>query len=212
MAAARERPTGNAFDHIRADDVVRPLGLTIGAFYHYWESQEDYRDDLVDALFAPERYVDPLRIQLQDRVVAEAADFEGAVRETTSWYWSVAAGHPDNRVQFAFHTLDDPYIAPRLAAWNADLRRSWHTVAETLLTHFGRHWRAPLTTELVVLGMSGSLDGLIVRQGLDPAGLGPDSDGWTRWGRASLALLLAASAPDGDDRDLPTLAAAVLGA
>ena len=115
VAAARDRPTGNAFDHIRADDVARRVGLTIGAFYHYWDSQEDYRDDLVDALFAAERYLDPGGIADQDLAISEADDLELAVRDTTSWYWAITIGHPDNRVQFAFYTLDDPYIASRLS-------------------------------------------------------------------------------------------------
>jgi AcrR family transcriptional regulator len=206
VAAARARPTGNAFDHIRADDVARRLGLTIGAFYHYWESQDDYRDDLVDALFAAERYVDPGAVATQDRMIGGAADLDAAIRDTTAWYWSVAAGHPDNRVQFAFHTLDDPYITPRLAGWHGDLRRAWHQVLDSLLARFGRHWRDPLGTEVVVWGMSAALDGLIVRHGLDPRGLGPDDEGWTRWGRTCQALVMAGSAPEDDDRDLPTLA------
>jgi AcrR family transcriptional regulator len=206
VTAARQRPTGNAFDHIRADDVARRLGLTIGAFYHYWESQDDYRDDLIDALFAAERYVDPGAVATQDQMIGGAEDLDAAIRDTTTWYWSVAAGHPDNRVQFAFHTLDDPYITPRLASWHADLRRAWHQVLDTLLAHFGRNWRDPLGTEIVVWGMSAALDGLIVRHGLDPRGLDPGTDGWTRWGRTCQALVMAGSAPEGDDRDLPTLA------
>ncbi len=206
VAAARDRPTGNAFDHIRADDVARRVGLTIGAFYHYWDSQEDYRDDLVDALFAAERYLDPGGIADQDLAISEADDLELAVRDTTSWYWAITVGHPDNRVQFAFYTLDDPYIASRLSAWNAVLRQTWHTATETLLERFGRRWRDPLSTDLVVLGMSALLDGLVVRQGLGPVDLGPDADGWTRWGRACLAMVLAGSAPEGDEADLATVA------
>ena len=206
----RDRPTGNAFDHIRAEDVARRLGLTAGAFYHYWETQDAYRDDLIDALFAAERYVDPRAISGEDARIAEAEDLDAAIRDATTWYWSVAGDHVDNRVQFAFHTLDDPYVTPRLAAWNRDLRAAWHTVVDHLLDRFERRLRSPLGVELLVLGMSASLDGLIVRHGLDPTGLGPDDDGWTRWGRVCRALVVAGSAAVGDDRDLPTSAGEAL--
>ncbi len=206
VEAARSRPSGNAFDHIRADDVARRVGVTIGAFYHYWDSQEDYRDDLVEALFAAERYLEPAGLARQDLAIAGADDLDDAIRDTTTWYWSIATSHPDNRIQFAFYTLDDPYIAARLAAWNADLRRAWHAAMETLLARFGRQWRDPLDTDLVVLAMSALLDGLVVRHGLDPAGLGPDADGWTRWGRTCRALVRAGTAPSGDARDLRTVA------
>jgi AcrR family transcriptional regulator len=208
VEAARHRPAGNAFDHIRAEDVVARLDLTIGAFYHYWDSQDDYRDDLVDALFAAERYLDPAGLEAESRRITEAGDLDAAIREATSWYWSIASEHPDRRIQFAFQTLDDPYLTPRLAAWNAELRQAWHAVLDALLDRTGRHWRSPVTTELVVVGLSASLDGLIVRHDLDPTGLGPDEDGWTRWGRVGRALILAGSV-EGDETD-PVEATALL--
>ncbi len=204
--AVLAQPTGNALDHIRAEDVAHRLDLTIGAFYHYWESQDDYRDDLLDALFAAERYVDPAAVAAQADGVATAGSLDDAVRESTGWYWSVAAGHPENRMIFGFLAIDDPYIATRLAAESAALRAAWHTVLGAALDHHERHLRAPLDAGLVVLGLSALLDGLIVRHGLDPTGLGPDADGWTAWGRACRALVAAATAPAADDRDLPTFA------
>jgi len=207
IQAARARPTGNAFDHIRADDVARRVGLTIGAFYHYWDSQEDYRDDLVDALFAADRYVDPTGMAAQGLALADADELDGALRDITSWYWSIASSRPDSRVQFAFYTLDDPYITGRLSAWDQALRDAWHTAMDTLLARFGRRWREPLSTDLVVLGLSSLLDGLVVRHGLEPAGLGPDDDdGWTLWGRAGRAFILAGSSTEALPTDFPTMA------
>jgi AcrR family transcriptional regulator len=162
VAAARAQPTGNALDHIRAEDVVARLNLTIGAFYHYWESQDDYRDDLLDALFAADRYVDTATIE-----VRRAATLDEAVRSATSWYWSVTVGHPENRMLFGLLAVDDPYLAPHLAAEAADLRSAWQTVVEALR--------------------------------------------WTLWGRATRALVTAATAPAGDDRDLATTAREALG-
>jgi len=211
VAAARAQPTGNALDHIRAEDVVARLGLTIGAFYHYWESQDDYRDDLLDALFAADRYVDTATIASRADDVRQAATLDEAVRSATSWYWSVTVGHPENRMLFGLLAVDDPYLAPHLAAEAADLRSAWQTVVEALLDRFGLHLRPPLDPALLVLGVSAVLDGLLVRHGLDARGLGPDNDGWTLWGRATRALVTAATAPAGDDRDLATTAREALG-
>jgi AcrR family transcriptional regulator len=216
VESALEHPLGNALDHIRASDVTRRLGLTIGAFYYYWDSQDDYRDDLVDALFAAHRYVDPGRVADLGREIVDAADFDTAVREGTAWYWSVASDHPDNRVQFGFAALDDPYIAPRLAAEAADLRGAWHGVVDALLERFGRTIRPPLDRELIVLGMGSVMDGLILRHGLDSGelngtGLGADAEGWTLWGRVCQALLAAGTVERGADlEDLATLADRVL--
>jgi AcrR family transcriptional regulator len=197
IEAALEQPLGNALDHIRANDVARRLGLTIGAFYHYWDSQDDYRDDLVDALFAADRYVPPAEVAALGSHVDGAADLAEAVRASTTWYWSRAADHPDNRVHFGFAALRDPYISPRLAADDDELRRAWHGVVETLLDRFGRRLDPPLDAALVVRGVSTVMDGLILRHDLDPAGLGPDDEGWTLWGRAGLAMVEGGSSPAG---------------
>lgn len=213
VAAVLTRPAGNALDHVRADDVVADLDLTIGAFFHHWPGQDDYRDDLVDVLFDADRYVDP-----DDRNRAQApapgepvtGDLAEAVRASTTWYWSVAADHPDNRVQLGFLTFDDPYVTGCIAEQAASLRAVWHAAVAASLEEAGRHWRAPLDTDLVVLGLAAALDGYVVRQGLGRPGLGPDEHGWTAWGRTGLALIDAASAPAGDDRPLLEVAAAAL--
>ena len=52
----RERPTAARLDHIRATDVVERLGLTSGAFYNHWDSQDHYRRDLLEEAFNPARW------------------------------------------------------------------------------------------------------------------------------------------------------------
>jgi AcrR family transcriptional regulator len=212
VAAALEDPTGNALDHIRADDVVARLDLTVGAFYHYWSSQDDYRDDVLEALLAADRYVDTTSIADQVGGFESADTLDEAIRATTSWYWSLTAGHPENRVLFGLVTIGDPYLAPHLVATTIAQRTPWEMVLDALLERFDLRLRPPLDTGLVVVGLSALLDGLIVRHGLDPKGLGRGEDGWTAWGRATRALLTAATAPAGDDRDLFTAARTSLGA
>ena len=50
-----ENPLGEPLDHVRVTDIVSRMGLSIGAVYHYWESQDDYRDDLLELLLSPEQ-------------------------------------------------------------------------------------------------------------------------------------------------------------
>jgi AcrR family transcriptional regulator len=211
VAAIREQPAGNALDHIRAEDVVARLGLTIGAFYHYWDSQDDYRDDLVDALFDADRYMDPTAGEGPEAEAGSAATLDEGARLATNYYWSVAAGHPANEAQLGFHAIDDPYLASRLGAETRALQAPWAEVLGALLARHDRAVRPPLDEQLVVLGMGAALDGTIVRFGLDPEGLGPDEEGWTRWGRLCAALVRAATGPRDDDRDVFTAARDLLG-
>ena len=206
VAAALAQPTGNALDHIRADDVVARVGVTVGAFYHYWETQDDYRDDLVDTLFDADRYLDPEDVEAQADTTLSATDIDEGARRATSWYWSEAAEHPANTVQLGFAALGDPYIDARLGDETRALQGPWTQVLEGLLDQFDRHLRPPLIAEQVVLGMGAAMDGCVVRHRLDPTGLGPDAEGWTRWGRACAAMVRGATAPAGDDRDLYNVA------
>lgn len=208
---ARREPTGNALDHVRAADVAQRMGLTAGAFYHCFDGQDAFRDDLIDLFFAADRYVDPGAVARQLDVVADAPDMADAYRLATTWYWEVAARHPANRVLFGFYAVDDPYVAEHLAAAAADLRRAWHVVVDRLLQRFDRRLRSPLTSDVVVLGMGSIMDGLLIADGLGLDPSQPDDEGWTRWGRACSALIHAASSPPGDGRSLMELGEEALG-
>ncbi len=64
-----EHPLGEPLDHVRVTDIVDRLGLSIGAVYHYWDSQDDYRDDLLELLLSPEQFpaVQPCGRRRRDR-------------------------------------------------------------------------------------------------------------------------------------------------
>lgn len=189
-AAAVAQPVGNALDHIRATDVADRLGLTIGAVYHYWPTQDDYRDDLLDALFRAGRYVTAATVAGIGADIAGAGTLEDAVRDATTWYWDIAADHPDNAVHYGFLALGEPELRRQAAAQTTELRGAWHDVVRSLLEVFDRDARLPV--EAVVTGMAAVLDGLILAHGLG-LDVGGDGDGWTLWGRACQALLASAT-------------------
>ena len=79
-------PLGEPLDHVRIADIVEGLGLSIGAVYHYWECQDDYRDDLLDLLLSPDSTP---TCERAGEVVAEAAD--GRRRPSRTWSGLAAA-------------------------------------------------------------------------------------------------------------------------
>jgi len=189
VAAALERPVGNALDHVRAQDVAGRAGLTEGAFFHHWPTQDAYRDDLTEALLSARRYVAPGTVAGLVDDLAEAPALDDAVREATTWYWGLAAKHPDNAVQFGFTAVGDRRLTEHLARVTTALREEWLTVLGAALDRFGLRPRPPHDLELLVLGMEATINGLILRAGLGADDLGPDLEGWTWWGRACAALL-----------------------
>ena len=67
-----ENPLGEPLDHVRITDIVDRLGLSIGADYHYWDSQDDYRYDLLEPRL--QRYGDTAIVSYTFMLSADSSD------------------------------------------------------------------------------------------------------------------------------------------
>ena len=77
---ARSRDeAGLALAHVRLAEVAERAGVTKGALYHIWPSQEAFWSDLLDHLMAEQRLAGIERVK---EVVAEVEAFPGRLRST----------------------------------------------------------------------------------------------------------------------------------
>lgn len=197
-ALAHEQPAGPPLEHIRLTDVARRAGVSVGALYHYWDSQDDYREDLLDEVFSPAGFEPP----------AEAPAFDGpldeVIRVGATAEFDRLRTSADLRVLMAMWAAADPDIAPRVAQHFRTVGAQWAAFYEAAFTAYGLEVRPPFTYEALAALLAAIGDGLAVRASADPGSV-PDvspaegGDAWTLLGAALVALLPAFSRTRGSD-------------
>lgn len=204
-----EHPLGEPLDHVRITDIVSRLGLSIGAVYHYWESQDDYRDDLVDLLLSPDQF--PAVQAAGDAVAGAIGDdpaFEDLARLVAGISFQGLAEAADReRLSLAFIAYGDHEIDQRLGAQAREVSRRWADLLATYFPHFGLEPRPPFTYESVAVTLMALVEGMHLRRAIDPDAVeGTTDEGWDLFASSALAFVLAASRPVGDDTALLDLA------
>ena len=211
-AMAHEQPTGPPLEHIRLTDVAERAGVSVGALYHYWDSQDDYRDDLLDEVFAPSRFDPPADGGVDDGLAA--IDLVELLRIGTEAELERLRTSPDLRVLMAMWAAADPAIEPRVAEHFRVVGEDWAAFYEAVFRAHGLEVRPPFTYADVATMLAAVGDGLAVRASIDPGAVATDVaiDGegrWTLLGTALVALLPAFSRPIGGDATFADHLAAV---
>ncbi len=213
-------PLGEPLDHVRVTEIVKGLGLSIGAVYHYWDSQDDYRDDLLDLLLAPEQFpsVETARDVIEQGVAGHAA-FEELTRVVAGISYEGLAVTPEReRLTLALLAYDEPDIDARLGAQADAVGARWARLFADHFPAYGLEPRPPFTYETIAVALMAMVEGMHLRRTVSPAAvtreLAPD---WDLFASAALAFVLGASRPvsagddpAGGDRDLWDLAERVI--
>ena len=199
----RQEPVGVPLSHIKVSEVARHAGLTHGAVYYHWDSQDDYRTALTS--FILERRGNALKDSWN--VAMEAAQ-RGVPFEDV-----VFAGARE-----AFEALrDSPYLALQLGVWGhrhrdvelrqllmAMYRRSEDAITplfRAILFACNRELREPYTYDLLAALMTAALEGVVVRSGVDPETVTVpqrEEDPSYAFALMLMALLEAATKPSGE--------------
>lgn len=197
-----EHPIGEPLDHVRVGDIADRLDLTIGAVYHYWDSQDDYRDDLIDLLLAPESF--PAAAQAGAGVAAavdDGAAFEDLVHLVTTTAFRDLADHPEReRLTLVLQCYGDEEIDQRLGEWAREATTRWSTLIGEHLPRHGLEPRPPFDLDAIAVALMALAQGLDLRRGVDPAPIetprpGEGSSAWDLFSAAALAFLTAACRP-----------------
>ena len=213
-------PLGEPLDHVRVSEIVKDVGLSIGAVYHYWESQDDYRDDLLDLLLSPEQFPN---IERANEVVTERLAGEPSFEELARVvadisYHGLAVTAERERLTLALLAYADPEIDRRLGDQAEAVGTRWAKLFSTYFPAYGLEPRPPFTFESVAVVLMAMVEGMHLRRIVSPetatAELAPE---WDLFASAALAFVLGATRPvDADDdpatgdRDLWALAQRVI--
>jgi AcrR family transcriptional regulator len=118
-----EHPLGEPLDHVRVTDIADRVGLSIGAVYHYWDSQDDYRDDLIDLLLSADEYPAVGRTgEVVADAIADDPPLEELVRAAASISFDGLAELPGpERLVLAMVAYGDDQIDARLRVQSREL-------------------------------------------------------------------------------------------
>lgn len=206
-----EQPVGWPLEHVRLTEVAQRVGVSVGMLYHYWETQEDYRADLLAELFSPQRYPPTTVPNLFDTLGQAAAPIDDLIRLGAEVEFRALCDNPELRLLMATWAADDPAANPKIAAQYDAVAARWASVYETVFDAYGLEIRPPFTYSTMAAMVIALGEGLAVRSTLDPAAVpndlvqdpdGDDPRAWGLLGCAFLALLPALSRPKGSHDDL----------
>jgi AcrR family transcriptional regulator len=199
-----EHPFGEPLDHVRVSDIADRIGLSIGAIYHYWETQDDYRDELIEVLLSPDEYPAVGRTaELVAEAVATDPPLEELVRLAAAISFDGLADLPGpERLALALVAYDDADIDARLATQSRLLSDRWAGLFSTYFPAYGLEPRPPFTYESIAVVLMGLVQGMNVRRIVDPESVdGEVAPGWDLVGSAALAFLLSACRPVAETED-----------
>lgn len=167
----REQPVGTVLTQVKATEIARRAGRTIGAFYHHWPDQQTYQRDLVEYVLSPERIsstyaaaASALR-DAEDDVLMEELVRRGARANFEALQ--------DNPFLVLFMALwakqgSDEHIQGQLRAHYQAVTARWTRIYEDFFEDQGWEPRPPFTIEMFAVTLTALAEGLTVRAAVDP--------------------------------------------
>lgn len=201
--------TVDALANVKVADVADRAGVTKGAVYHIWPSQEAYRKDLLALLLEHNRQAgvremgDILSDQAlhggePDRILERHADF----------VFDRLKDDPAFFARFSFFVYAaDPEVAELLASGDDHVIEDFAPWIELYFSIVGRRIREPFTIALLLTSVTALFQGLCLRYRTSPdlvdGTVGPDGErsAPTMYATGLRALLEHFSEPLPDDGD-----------
>jgi AcrR family transcriptional regulator len=199
--AANDDGTLDALANVKVADVARRAGVTKGALYHIWDSQEDYRRDLFQHLLDIGQRAQE---EQAEQLLAEAVDEDGEpITDTTELATRLAkVAYRDMR--------DDPKMLARFSFYNyahdprvkellAEGVPAFDAYYERYLEAAGRRMRAPFELRHLITSVNAYLFGTIIRHRIT-GGADTAADDTDLYVEGFRAILLHLTEPDPDAR------------
>jgi AcrR family transcriptional regulator len=208
---AHEQPAGLPLANVRLTEVADRAGVTIGAFYHYWDTQDAYRLDLLRHLLDSDRFdTSADAATLVGPLVDAGVALTEVIRQAADHNFETLRDLPDQRVSMALWAQDEAESIRLLRSMYGAIDRSWTALYASVLAAYGREPRPPFDIGTIAVALTALFDGLLVRHGLDPhrveAPIGTPADGdtaaWSLVAAVIVGLLPTLTRPiEGDEAE-----------
>jgi len=166
-----EDSVGNVLNQVKAAKVAHRAGLTQGAFFHHWPTQDAYLEDLFDHALATDRFEWTNRIAADSlRELAEGGDLAALTRRITADLVTSLSEDVSFRIQTGLWARADvdATVAARLHRLYADTDRGFAALFREALESRGMRVREGHTYEEMARIANAILEGLVVRRRIDP--------------------------------------------
>lgn len=200
--------TVDALANVKVAEVADRAGVTKGAVYHVWPSQEDYRKDLLQRLLEQNRQagVRELLELLADPELLEN-DPRGMLHQFADFVFDALRDDPAFFARFSFFIYAaNPDVAALLASGVDTVVDDFGPLLEVYLSLVGRRMREPYTMKMLVISINSLFQGLCLRYRTSPdlvqRRVGPEALGMYAHGLES--LIQHFSEPVEDDTPLHT--------
>ena len=194
---------------MKVAEVADRAGVTKGAVYHVWPSQEDYRKDLLQRLLEQNRQagVRELLELLADPELLEN-DPRGVLHQFADFVFDALKDDPAFFARFSFFVYAaNPEVAALLASGVDTVVDDFGPLLEVYLSLVGRRVREPFTMKMLVISINSLFQGLCLRYRTSPdlveRPVGPEALGMYAHGLESLDPALQRAGPT-DDTAPPT--------
>ncbi|MBV6509689.1 MAG: hypothetical protein JJLCMIEE_02785 [Acidimicrobiales bacterium] len=198
-----ERSASSPMDTVRVSEVAQRAGLTTGAVYGHWDSQGEYRAELLDRLLSSEvlSSIDELTAMSQ---VIETRRFSLRELLRVGAHLSLALNLANQvfRIHTGLWAKNDPELNDRIGGLYAEIRRRMTEVYRLILDSYDLEARPPFTVEMFATFGTAMVDGLTMQQqaraDLVPLDVkGPNGEDWDVFGLTMLTVVATWARPRG---------------
>ena len=192
--AARDSEPGLALAYVKLTDVAARAGVTKGALYHLWPSQEAFWHELLDHLMATDQLFGDAQMEVIRSRLAGTGSNGTELSDYTNAVFDSIRSDPSFLARISlFSYLGNEFV-------RAELDRSYRAAVEQvlpgiegLLSSSGRRLVPGVTIWDLAVLVSALLDGLCLQYRISPERTPelprPDGSRWTLFAAAAEALL-----------------------
>lgn len=162
--------TVEALADVRVADVADRAGVTKGAVYHVWPSQEAYRHDLLARLLEQNRQTGVREMtQLLDDPAVLEDDPREILRRSAAYVFDALKDDPAFFARFSFFLYAaNPEVGALLARGDDGVVEDFAPYVEQYLELVGRRLRPPFSTAVLLRSMNALFHGLCLRYRCSP--------------------------------------------
>lgn len=194
--------TVDALANVKVADVADRAGVTKGAVYHVWPSQEEYRKDLLQRLLEQNRQAGIRELhELISHPEVLQQDPRTIMLRFADYVFEALKDDPAFFARFSFFVYAaNPDVAELLASGDDSVVDDFGPLVEQYLQLIGRRVREPFTTELMLVSINALFQGLCLRYRTSPElvdrPVGPEALGMYAHGLESIVLHFSEPIPD----------------